>query len=372
LIRLAAKRIETLKNEGDSLAVVVSAMGHTTDHLIRLAKKTVQEPPKRELDMLLTAGERVSMSLLAMSLEELGVPAISFTGSQSGILTTADHSEAKIVEVRPQRIRECLDQGKVVIIAGFQGVSNTREITTLGRGGSDTTAVALAAALKADLCEVLTDVDGIFSADPRHVPSARLLPSCSYEVALELARLGAKMHDRSMDLARRFQIPLRIRSSRNQTEGTLVHSTTPTDPSALESANVQGVATKAGFLLYRVSLPLASLSKTLHARKLSIRFFCADGDRVAFLVDVSEGTTTREALTASAISFEEVADVALVSIVGEGFSASPELLHGFLETLTASSIHPYFVITNSMSIAAVVSPLDLPSAARTLHARFLE
>ena len=179
-IRAAADRIRILKNEGNEVVAVVSAMGRMTDYLIRLAERTVAQPPQRELDMLMTAGERVSMALLAMALEEGGVSAISFTGSQGGILTTSDHNEARIVEIRCLRIQQELNRGRVVILAGFQGVSRDKEVTTLGRGGSDTSAIALAAALGAHRCDILTDVDGLFSADPRLVATARLLPQLSY------------------------------------------------------------------------------------------------------------------------------------------------------------------------------------------------
>jgi aspartate kinase len=209
-IQQAAHRIAELKKTGTQVVVVVSAMGHTTDHLIKLASKTVKSPPSRELDMLLTAGERVSMSLLAMSLQERDIPAISFTGSQSGIITTENHTQAKILEIKPARIQDELAKEKVVIIAGFQGVSRNKEITTLGRGGSDTTAVALAAVLKADRCEILTDVRGIYSADPRLVPEAKLFSYLSYDKCLQLSVLGAKMHPRSIELAKRFNVPVLI------------------------------------------------------------------------------------------------------------------------------------------------------------------
>ena len=233
-IQLAADRIKALRNSGSQVVVVVSAMGHTTDHLLKLAAKTVKTPPSRELDMLLTAGERVSMSLLAMSLQERLVPAISFTGSQSGIITSSDHSRAKILEIRPQRIQEELQKGKVVIIAGFQGVSREKEITTLGRGGSDTTAVALAASLKASRCDILTDVEGIFSADPRVVPSAKPFEFLSYDECLELASLGAKMQPRSIELAKKFSVPLWIGSSRS-----LMGSGTAIGPRKEESTKME-------------------------------------------------------------------------------------------------------------------------------------
>ncbi len=221
-IRAVARRVAAARAAGNDLLVVVSAMGQTTDELLRLARAVSREPSRRELDMLLTTGERVSMALLAMALHDLGVPAISFTGSQSGILTDAGHGAARITSVRPDRLRRELERGKVVIVAGFQGVNpDTREITTLGRGGSDTTAVALAACFGAARCEIYTDVAGVFSADPRAVPAARVLARLDYRVCSTLAHLGGQvLHARCVDLAAREGVPLVVRSSFDETPGT--------------------------------------------------------------------------------------------------------------------------------------------------------
>ncbi|MFN8587756.1 MAG: aspartate kinase [Candidatus Eisenbacteria bacterium] len=223
-IRAVAQRIAAARAAGHDMVVVVSAMGHTTDELIALARQVSPRPNRREMDMLLTTGERVSMALLAMALHDLGVEAISFTGSQSGILTDDAHSNARIVDIRPERIRAALGQGRVVIVAGFQGVSPvTKEITTLGRGGSDTTAVALAAALGRSACEIYTDVDGVFTADPRVVPGARLIPRLSFRACSALAHLGGRvLHARCVDLAARENVPLQVRSSFNDSSGTLL------------------------------------------------------------------------------------------------------------------------------------------------------
>ena len=221
-IRAVARRIAAARAAGHAMVVVVSAMGDTTDELIALAHQVSPQPSRREMDMLLTTGERVSMALLAMALHDLGVHAISFTGSQSGILTDEAHANARIVGVKPDRIRAALDAGQVVIVAGFQGVSpKTREITTLGRGGSDTTAVALAAALGRARCEILTDVDGVFTADPRVVPAARLVPRLGYKSCSALAHLGGRvLHARCVDLAARERVPLTVRSSFRDAPGT--------------------------------------------------------------------------------------------------------------------------------------------------------
>jgi aspartate kinase len=221
-IRAVAGRVAAARAAGNSVLVVVSAMGQTTDELLRLARDVSTSPSRRELDMLLTTGERVTMALLAMALGDLGVPAISFTGSQSGILTDAGHGAARIIDVRPERLRKELEQGKVVIVAGFQGVNPvTKEITTLGRGGSDTTAAALAAAFGRARCEIYTDVAGVFSADPRAVPAARVIPRLDYRVCSTLAHLGGRvLHARCVDLVARERVPLLVRSSFDESPGT--------------------------------------------------------------------------------------------------------------------------------------------------------
>src|SRR5512143_3300844 len=223
-IKRVAERIVGQRRAGDDVVVVVSAMGDTTDELLDLAQQVSPLPPGRELDMLLTAGERISMALLAMAIGNLGYHGRSFTGSQAGVITTSVHGRARIIDVTPGRIRSALADGAIAIVAGFQGVSqDTKDVTTLGRGGSDTTAVALAAALGAEVCEIYTDVDGVFSADPRIVPAARRLPSVSYEEMLELAACGAKvLHLRCVEYARRFDLPIHVRSSFSQQPGTWV------------------------------------------------------------------------------------------------------------------------------------------------------
>lgn len=241
-IRAVARRVAASRASGDALVVVVSAMGDTTDELIRLAHEVSPHPARREMDMLLTTGERVSMALLAMALQDLGIEAISFTGSQSGILTDGAHSNARIIAIKPERIRAALEQGRVVIVAGFQGVSpETKEITTLGRGGSDTTAVALAAALQPARCEIYTDVDGVFSADPRVVPQARVLTSMSFATCSALAHLGGRvLHARCVDLAAREGVSLTVRSSFNDTPGTPIGGAMKEQ--AVEIARVESIA----------------------------------------------------------------------------------------------------------------------------------
>ncbi|HEX5543077.1 MAG TPA: aspartate kinase, partial [Micromonospora sp.] len=241
-IKRVAARIVAARKAGDDVVVVVSAMGDTTDELLDLASQISPVPPGRELDMLLTAGERISMALLAMAIHNLGYEARSFTGSQAGVLTTSVHGRARIIDVTPGRLLSAIDEGAVVIVAGFQGVSqDTKDITTLGRGGSDTTAVALAAALNADVCEIYTDVDGIFTADPRIVPDARHIEQLTYEEMLELAACGAKvLHLRSVEYARRAGLPIHVRSSYSNKAGTMV--TGAMEELLVEQALITGVA----------------------------------------------------------------------------------------------------------------------------------
>jgi aspartate kinase len=238
-IKRVAERIVATKKAGHDVCVVVSAMGDTTDELLDLAQQVSPLPPGRELDMLLTAGERISMALLAMAIQSLGLSARSFTGSQAGVITDSTHGKARIIDVTPGRITTALAEGHIAIVAGFQGVSqDTKDITTLGRGGSDTTAVALAAALGADACEIYSDVDGVYSADPRIVPDARHLPTISYEEMLELAASGAKiLHLRCVEYARRYDVPLVVRSSFSSNPGTLI-----TQEPDVEAAIISGVA----------------------------------------------------------------------------------------------------------------------------------
>ena len=243
-IKRVARRIAETKKAGNDVVVAVSAMGDTTDELLDLAQEVSPVPPPRELDMLMTAGERISMALVAMAISDLGYSARSFTGSQAGVITDSAHGRAKIIDVTPGRITEALGKGHIVIVAGFQGVSqDTKEITTLGRGGTDTTAVALAAALGAEVCEIYTDVDGVFTADPRIVPSARKIDRISNEEMLELAASGSKvLHLRSVEYARRFDIPIHVRSSFSQKEGTIVTDQPGPEGDAVEAPIIAGVA----------------------------------------------------------------------------------------------------------------------------------
>ncbi len=368
-IRCAAHRIADLKKQGHELVVVVSAMGHMTDHLVRLAKKTVSIPPGRELDMLLTAGERVSMSLLAMCLEEMGVQAISFTGSQSGIITDNNHTHAKILEIKPSRIQEELAKRKVVIVAGFQGVSREKEITTLGRGGSDTTAVALAAALKADSCEVLTDVEGIFTADPRVVAKAKLIESCSYDLAFEMASLGAKMHPRSLELAKQHKVNLRICSSQTISDkGTHIFSNER--EKTMETAKVTGIPTKDGFHFFKVTGKLREILAALSTVGVSLKFFQFSEKDVSFLVEEEQTEKVRKLFAKQNLKSEEKTDLTLVSIVGEGLNSSPEFISKFVDVMVETDVECVFLSSGSLSLTAAIPSTHKKLLAEALHSAF--
>ncbi len=371
-IRVAAKRIAELKRTNADVVVVVSAMGRITDHLIRLAHKTVAEPAKRELDMLLTAGERVSMALLAMALHEENIDAISFTGSQSGIVTTSDHNDAKIVEVRAFRIQEEIKKGKVVIVAGFQGISREKEITTLGRGGSDTTAVAIAATLKADLCEVLTDVSGIYTADPRKVKSAQLIRRCSYDEALELASLGAKMQSRSIEMARRYNVKVRVASSKPEHSNEFTEIGPESEASKMESTQVRGVATRDGYHFFRVKSDFGTFVKWLGETKISLRFFQASSSEMSFLVEEDKAVALKKRVSGLGEVLQELEDVSIVSVVGEGVSRCPDFLEKFTSALSLTDCQPLLLVSNALSITAAVPKKSAAIIAEKLHAEFLE
>lgn len=368
-IRSAAKRIAEVKRAGHQLVVVVSAMGKMTNNLIALAKSTVGFAPQREMDMLLTTGERVSMALLAMALHEEGVPAISFTGSQCGIVTDSVHTDAKILEVRPDRIRSELEKDKVVIVAGFQGVSRDKEVTTLGRGGSDTTAVALAAALGAEHCEILTDVEGLYSADPNIVDNAELLRTCTYEEALEFASLGAKMHPRSIDLAKRFNVNVRIAPSADSTAaGTQLVASMEEEPGAMERTRIRGIGSKDGYTLFRTRMDLRTLSESLSAVHFPLRFFSFTDSEVRFL---SEPEKVAQVETVVPIE-ESLGPVALVSAIGDGIHGCAWVLSKFLRTIAEAGAPCHFVCVNTLSVVAAIPSEFKEPVTAALHAVLVE
>ncbi len=328
-IKKVAERVAARRREGFGMVVVVSAMGDTTDELLALAKQVTPNPPRRELDMLLTAGERISMALLSMALNDAGTPAISFTGSQSGIITTDDHAQARIVEVTPKRVQEQLELGKVVIVAGYQGVSRSREVTTLGRGGSDTTAVAMAAALDAQACEIYSDVDGVFSADPRVVPRARKLSELTYEEMQDLAQAGAKvLNAGAVEFAKQKGITIHALSTFGGGTGTRVHahSATATSEHGSERAKteaVRAVATDVEVaLLQSTPAHQSRVQSFLDERGVAAKVLSRPGEKFAWAVpmaDLHDGhfeSALIQQFTGGDVSFR--AEVARVSAVGPG------------------------------------------------------
>ena len=378
-IQKVAERVVATRRAGKELVVVVSAMGDTTDDLLDLAQKVSSRSHPREMDMLLTAGERISMALVAMAVNDRGLEAVSFTGSQSGIVTDTSHTRAKILEVKADRIREELSRGRVVIVAGFQGVSRDREVTTLGRGGSDTTAVALAAALGAEECEIYTDVDGVYTADPRIVPGARKLPGLSYDEMLELASLGAKvLHNRSVEIARRFRVPLHVRSSFNGNEGSRIGK-----GDSMEQVVIRGIAHDPDVakvaLLGVPDRPgvAAEIFRALGGHGVNVRMIVqASGsdakNDVTFAVGSHDVRTAlpiveelRQRIGARAFVYDP--DVAILSVVGEGLATSPGTAGEVFAALAQAGVNIEIISTSSITITCIVRKADVERAVRSLH-----
>ncbi len=361
-MRKVAARVKARRDEGWQLVVVVSAMGDTTDELLQLAKKISADPPRRELDMLLTCGERISMALLSMALQELGVPAISFTGSQSGIITDDTHSQARIVEVKPGRIEAELANGKVVIVAGYQGVSLKKEVTTLGRGGSDTTAVALAAALGAD-CEIYSDVDGVFSADPRVVPSAKKLDSLTYEEMQELASAGAKvLNAQAVEFAREKGIVIHAKSTHAAGTGTRVTAT------AGGTGRVKGVTSESEVWVLTAGDELGALLEVLDAQAVKGRNLLTDEKGRAVVVVPLQDVHGPEALLARLPKGVEVRqDVSTVTCVGTALNADwsvARVAHAKAQALGASIVASY---ASALQLTLVTSRQHAKLLTQALH-----
>ncbi len=390
-IKRVAQRIVATKKAGHDVVVVVSAMGDTTDELIDLAKEVSPLPPGRELDMLLTAGERISMALLAMAIGQLGQEARSFTGSQAGVITDSAHGRAKIIDVTPGRLQAAIAEGAVAIVAGFQGVSQTtKDITTLGRGGSDTTAAALAAALGADVCEIYSDVDGIFTADPRIVPSARQIPRISYEEALEMTANGAKiLHLRCVEYARRNDIPIHVRSSFSDRPGTWVVSSEDVrkDPT-MEQAIISGVAhDRSEAKITVVGVPdkvgeAAAIFRALANAQINIDMIVQNVSAAAtaltdisFTLPRSDGQTAMTALARlkDDIGFERLQyddSVGKVSIVGAGMRSSPGITATFFQALADAGVNIEMISTSEIRISVVVSENQVDAAVNAAHEAF--
>ncbi len=390
-IKRVAQRIVATKKAGHDVVVVVSAMGDTTDELIDLANEVSPVPPARELDMLLTAGERISMAVLAMAIGNLGQEARSFTGSQAGVITDAEHGRAKIIDVTPGRIEQAIAEGAIAIVAGFQGVSQTtKDITTLGRGGSDTTAAALAAALHADVCEIYSDVDGVFTADPRIVPSARRIPQISYEDCLEMAANGAKiLHLRCVEYARRTNLPIHVRSSFSQKEGTWVLPAESVEKdAAMEAAIITGIAhdrSEAKITVVGVADKVgyaASLFGTLADAAINIDMIvqnisaAATGlTDISFTLPRSDGAKAVEALTKAkdAIGFERLQyddSVGKVSVIGAGMRNAPGISATFFTALADAGVNIEMISTSEIRISVITAESQVDEAVRAAHAAF--
>ncbi|MEU7816790.1 aspartate kinase [Pseudonocardia sp. NPDC049154] len=388
-IKKVAERIVRTRKEGHDVVVVVSAMGDTTDELTDLAEQvSTGAPPPREMDMLLTAGERISNALVAMAIHSLGAEARSFTGSQAGMLTTSKHGDARIVEVNPHRLRSALAEGHIVLVAGFQGMSeDSKDITTLGRGGSDTTAVALAAALEADVCEIYTDVDGIYSADPRIAPKARHLETVTYEEMLELAACGAKvLHLRAVEYARRYNVPLRVRSSYNEKSGTLVAGSIEEIP--LENPIITGVAhDRSEGKITVTGVPdtpgmAARIFRVVADAEINIDMVLqnisnqSDGKTdITFTLPRSEGPNAVAALekAKAQIGYAELIydnEVGKVSLVGAGMRNHPGVTATFCEALSDAGINIETMNTSEIRISVICRSDQLDDAVRALHAAF--
>ena len=387
-IRAVAERIVATKKQGHDVVVVCSAMGDTTDELLDLAARVNPTPPAREMDMLLTAGERISNSLVAMAVASFGADVQSFTGSQAGVITTERHGNARIIEVTPGRVQEAIDAGRIAIVAGFQGVNrDTKDVTTLGRGGSDTTAVALAAALGADECEIYSDVDGVYTADPRSVHDARKLDKLCFEEMLELAASGSKILVlRSVEYARAFNVPMRVRSSYSNDPGTLVAGALEDIP--MEEAVLTGVATDASeakiTILGVKDLPgeAAKVFRVLADNEINIDMVLQNISSlhnlttdITFTLPIADGPRAMELLKAlqakegwDNITYND--QIGKVSLIGAGMKTHPGVTADFTEALRDAGVNIDMITTSEIRITAVVREIDLEEATRAIHDKF--
>ena len=387
-IKRVAKRIVATKQAGNDVVVVISAMGDTTDQLMDLALEVSPLPPPRELDMLLTAGERMSAALLAMAIHDQGARARSLTGSQAGIITTGTHGNARIIDITPGRITSALDRNDIVIVAGFQGVAqDTKDVTTLGRGASDTTAVALAAALGADFCEIYTDVDGVFTADPRIVPSARRIPSISYEEMLEMAACGAKiLHLRCVEYARRENVRVHVRSSFSAREGTWVQELEK--GTAMEHAIISGVAhDRSEAKITIVGVPdrvgqAARIFEAVAATEINIDMIVQNVSAmktgrtdISFTLPMTDSKAAMATLDGikEDVGFEDVLyddRIGKVSVVGVGMRSHPGVTAKFFSALAAAGVNIEMISTSEIRISVVVDRGDVERAVTAAHTAF--
>ncbi|MEV8376990.1 aspartate kinase [Kribbella sp. NPDC056861] len=387
-IKRVAQRIVATKKAGNDVVVVISAMGDTTDELMDLAKQVSPLPPPRELDMLLTSGERISAALLAMAIANLGYEARSFTGSQAGVITTSRHGNARIIDITPGRLEEALAEGHVAIVAGFQGVAqDTKDVTTMGRGASDTTAVALAAALNADYCEIYTDVDGIFTADPRIVPAAQQIPKISYEEMLEMAACGAKvLHLRCVEYARRYNVPVHVRSSFSQKEGTWVVDAK--EIQNMEQAIISGVAhDRSEAKITVVGVPdkpgeAARIFETVAGAETNIDMIVQNVSAVAtnrtdisFTLPRSDGSRAMSALARmkDEVGYEQLLyddQIGKVSVIGVGMRSHPGVSAKFFSALADAGVNIEMISTSEIRISVVVDENAVDAAVTAAHTAF--
>jgi aspartate kinase len=383
-LQAVAQRIVAAKEEGGRVVAVLSAMGDTTDDLVALAHRISERPKPRAMDMLISVGERISCALAEMAIEDLGHEAISLTGSQAVIVTDTSHTKAKIVEVRAQRIHSALDEGKIVLVAGFQGVSTGQEITTLGRGGSDTTAVALAAALGADSCEIFTDVEGVYTADPRIVPQAAKLPVVTYEEMLEMSASGAKvMALRSVEFARNHGVRLHVRSTFSEAQGTWIREE---NERMLEKAIISGVTHDTS----EAKVTITRVPDHPGVAALLFRALADSGVNIDMIVqNVSEQGLTDISFTlpkndlavaepilqaaceeVGAAGFSQDSDIAKVSLIGAGMRTHPGVAADMFEALASAGINIEIISTSSIRISCVVRAADVERAVHAVHERF--
>ena len=382
-IKNVARRVSETRERGENVVVVISALGDTTDRLVKLAYEIAPRPPEREMDVLLSTGEQISVALLSMAIQELGLEAISFTGSQVGLVTDGAHTKAKIIDVKVGRILEELEKGKIVIVAGFQGVTLDDHITTLGRGGSDTTAVALAAALKAEVCEIYTDVEGVFTADPRLVPEAVKLPRVSYEEMLEMAATGAKVLQlRSVEFARNYGVVIHVRSSFSKDEGTWIGEA----DEKMERAIISGVTHD----IAEAKVTVADVPDRPGVAARLFQVLAEENINVDMIIqNVGEGESTAISFTVSEEDLDKAADVsrkiaddlgagdvsvdpdiAKVSLVGAGMRTHPGVAADMFSALAENDINIEMISTSTIKVSCVISAEDVKKAVSAIHNKF--
>lgn len=371
LMARIADRVIATKKQGCEVVVVVSALGETTDHLVDLSQKITQNPPRREMDMLLSVGERISISLLAMAISQKGAPAISFTGSQVGIITNTDHTRARILEIRCDRIRHELQQGRIVVVAGYQGVSTAKEITTLGRGGSDTTAVALAAALNAERCEIMTDVDGIYTANPRKVKEARLIPEITHGEMLDMAELGSQvLKSSAVEFAQRHNIKIHVGSSFTGKIGTIV-----TD-GKLDRRRVTGIAIDENVVLLTANIRNAKsrfgLIRTFSQEGVVVRYLNMSETGCTLIFKKDDIEVARQIFAGqSVIDISENADIGLLSIVGVGINFETDVMNRALAVFSELKLTPEICNFSETRLSFAVNQRHLESLSNKMHSEFL-